>query len=99
MYQLEFDGAAVLERRAATMALVEPVDVLGNGNVGGFPAFEVSGTPIKLSSFNTECFFGSGASLTENDVQKIDKIGVQVPSSEDTITLSSFCLTQIDLGK
>ncbi len=25
----------------ATMEVVEPVDVLGNGNVGGFPAFEV----------------------------------------------------------
>jgi hypothetical protein len=58
-----------------------------------------SGNSIKLSSFNTECFFGNGKSLCDSDMERIDKIGVQVPSSQSPSTLSDFCLTQIELAK
>jgi hypothetical protein len=58
-----------------------------------------SGVPIKLSSFNTECFFGSGTDLSLADLAKIDKVAVQVPSRRTAVTLSNFCLTKIDFGK
>jgi hypothetical protein len=58
-----------------------------------------SGTPIKLSSFNTECFFGSGIALSPGDVAKIDKVAVQVPSRRTAVTLKDFCLTKIEFGK
>jgi hypothetical protein len=55
-----------------------------------------SGVAIKLQSFNTECIFSSGRGLADKDVERIDKIGVQVPSSRSVITLSDFCLTKIE---
>jgi hypothetical protein len=58
-----------------------------------------SGAPIKLTSFNSECAFGSGTTLSENDIRNIDRIGVEVPVSDEAITLTDFCLTEIDLGK
>jgi len=58
-----------------------------------------SGNPIKLSSFNTECLFGNGKSLCDSDVERIDKIGVQVSPSQSAITLSDFCLTKIAFTK
>ena len=58
-----------------------------------------SGNSIRLSSFNTECSFGNGKSLFDKDVEKIDKIGVQVPASQSSITLSDFCLTKIEFAK
>jgi hypothetical protein len=79
--------------------LVAVAHLAGDDYNRTYCAWMRSGVPIRLSSFNTECNFGSGTSLDEDDVQKIDKIGVQVPPSQDAITLSDFCLTQIDLGK
>jgi hypothetical protein len=58
-----------------------------------------SGEAIKLSAFNTECLFDSGQRLADSDVQKIDKLGIQVPSSESAITLSDFCLIKIEFAK
>ena len=58
-----------------------------------------SGNSVKLSSFNTECLFGNGNSLCDKDLERIDKIGVQVPSSQSPITLSDFCLTKIEFAK
>jgi hypothetical protein len=58
-----------------------------------------SGYFIKLSSFNTECLFGNGRSLRDEDVERIDKIGVQVPPSQSPITISDFCLTKIEFAK
>jgi hypothetical protein len=62
-------------------------------------AWMTSGDAFKLSSFNTECFFGSGKRLADNDVDRIDKVGVQVPSARSAITLSDFCLTKIEFAK
>ncbi len=58
-----------------------------------------SGIPIKLSSFNTECLFGSGKRLAEADVQNIDKIGVQIPPSQSDLTVADFCLGKIALAR
>lgn len=58
-----------------------------------------SGVPIRLSSFNTECFFGSGTALSLSDVPKIDKVAVQVPSRRTAVKLKDFCLTKIEFGK
>lgn len=58
-----------------------------------------SGTPIKLSSFNTECLFGSGNRLAEGDAERIDKIGVQIPPSQSRTTVPDFCLSKIELAK
>jgi hypothetical protein len=57
-----------------------------------------SGTAVKLSSFNTECFFGSGTALSAGDVPRIDKVAVQVPSRRTAVTLKDFCLTKIEFG-
>jgi len=58
-----------------------------------------SGEAITLSTFNTECVFGSGDNLNDTDVDRIDKIGVMVPSSYSAITLSDLCLTKIAFAK
>jgi hypothetical protein len=58
-----------------------------------------SGEAIKFSAFNTECLFNSGDRLALSDVEKIDKIGVQIPPSESAVTLSDFCLTKVELAK
>jgi len=79
--------------------LLAVVHLSGDDNNRTYCASVVSGTPIKLSSLNTECAFGSGTTLSEYDVRKIDKIGVEIPLSDDTITLTDFCLTEIDLGR
>ena len=57
------------------------------------------GEAVKLSTFNTECYFNSGKGLSDKDVDKIDKIGVQVPSSRSAVTLSDFCLMKIEFAK
>jgi len=57
------------------------------------------GEAVKLSTFNTECYFNSGKGLSDKDVDRIDKIGVQVPSSRSAITLTDFCLTKIEFAK
>jgi hypothetical protein len=62
-------------------------------------AWITSGEAIKFSSFNTECFLNSGTCLSDKDVERIDKVGVQVPSSRSAITLSDFCLVKIELAK
>jgi hypothetical protein len=58
-----------------------------------------SGTAIKLSSFNTECLFGSGKRLAEGDAERIDRIGVQIPPSQSRTTVTDFCLDKIELAK
>jgi hypothetical protein len=58
-----------------------------------------SGMPIRLSSFNTECYFGSGTALAPSDIPKIDRVAVQVPSRRTAVTLEDFCLTKIEFGK
>lgn len=56
------------------------------------------GTPVPLSKFNTQCWNDLGAALSEADAVNIDKIGVQVSSGSDEITITNLCLNSIVLG-
>jgi hypothetical protein len=60
----------------------------------------LSGTPVALISFNTECWGGpKGVLLTDADVANIDKIGVQISSDTDSAyDVKDFCLTSIKFG-
>jgi hypothetical protein len=59
----------------------------------------VPGRPVSLSSFNTSCWDGSGTWLQPADIPNIDKVGLQVSSSDTTAyTLSNFCWTGIVFG-
>lgn len=79
--------------------LLAVVHLAGDDSNRTYCAWMASGATLKLSTFNTECYFGSGQSLAASDVQKIDRIGVLVPAAENGVTLSDFCLTRIALGK
>jgi hypothetical protein len=61
-----------------------------------------STTSVALTSFNTNCWDTTGATgtkLTEADLPKIDKVGLQVsPSTADNITLTNLCLQSITFG-
>jgi len=80
-------------------ALFAVVHLADDANNLTYCARMTSGNAVKLSSFNTECLFGNGKSLCEKDLDRIDKIGVQVPSSQSPITLTDFCLTKIEFAK
>ena len=66
-----------------------------------------SDKPVALTAFNTECWAGStcGGSttckqLTESDIPKIDKIGVQISSdTAKEYDVTDFCLQKITFGK
>jgi hypothetical protein len=57
-----------------------------------------TGAAMKLTSFNTKCWDGSGTALTADDVPKIDKVGIQVSSTAAAITVANLCLRQIVFG-
>jgi hypothetical protein len=80
-------------------ALFAIVHLADDANNLTYCARMTSGKPVKLSSFNTECLFGNGKSLCEKDLDRIDKVGVQVPSTQSPIALTDFCLTKIELAK
>jgi hypothetical protein len=71
----------------------------GDANNLTYCARMTTGMAIKLSSFNTECVFGSGKRLAEGDAERIDKIGVRIPPSQSTTTVADFCLTKIELSR
>jgi len=58
-----------------------------------------SGGSVRLTSFNTDCSFGSGDLLPAADVRKIDKVGVQIPSRRTALKLENFCLNKIVFTK
>jgi hypothetical protein len=78
-------------------ALFAVVHLDNDANNLTYCARMTSGTAITLSSFNTECLFGSGKRLAEADVERIDKIGVQIPPSQSRTTVADFCLSKIEL--
>jgi hypothetical protein len=62
-------------------------------------AVVTSGVPMVLTSFNTTCYnSGSGVNLTAADLPTIDKVGLEVPSSQQEIAVSKLCLTSIVFG-
>jgi hypothetical protein len=53
---------------------------------------------VKLTSFNTACWDGSGTAFTEADAPLIDKVGIQVSSTKAQIEVANLCLHQIVFG-
>jgi hypothetical protein len=58
-------------------------------------AYFSSGSAVALTSLNTACWDGTGFNLTSADVQLIDRVGIQIPSSNVAITLNNLCITKI----
>jgi hypothetical protein len=58
----------------------------------------VPGKPITLSTFNSSCWDGTGASLTPADILKIDKVIVHIPSGSSPINVNSLCIGSIVFG-
>ena len=56
------------------------------------------GVPVKLTSFNTACWDGSGTAFTEADAPLIDKVGIQVSSTKAPIDVANLCWHQIVFG-
>jgi hypothetical protein len=61
----------------------------------------VSGTPIKLTDFNTKCWGEAGTVKLETaDIKNIDKVGLQIcTDTSNAYTLTNICLTGISFGK
>jgi len=70
----------------------------GDPDSVGYCFAMTSGTAIPITDFNSKCWDSSGDALTEADSASIDKIGVQVSSTAEAITVSDFCVTKIEFG-
>ena len=59
-----------------------------------------SGEAIQLSKFNQECWNGDAAAsskaLSSDSIANIDKVGIQVSSTMDEITVDKLCLQSIE---
>jgi len=59
-----------------------------------------SGTAIPLSTFNQECWNGATAAsskaLSMDNIQNIDKVGIQVSSTMEEIKVENLCLQSIE---
>jgi len=59
-----------------------------------------SGTAIQLSTFNQECWNGASAAaskaLSSDNIQNIDKVGIQVSSTMTDIKVENLCLQSIE---
>lgn len=58
-----------------------------------------SGQAIQLSSFNQECWNGDSAdpskALSADNIPNIDKVGIQISSTQEDITVDNLCLQSI----
>jgi hypothetical protein len=58
-----------------------------------------SGTAIQLSTFNQECWNGASAAaskaLSSDNIPNIDKVGIQVSSTQNEIKVENLCLQSI----
>jgi hypothetical protein len=88
---LNFTGTPQTGLRATVHRTGDPIGTT-------YCSLVTSGTPMALTSFNTSCWNGSGTNLTAADLPKIDKVGLEVPSTQSEITLSKLCLTGIVFG-
>jgi hypothetical protein len=57
-----------------------------------------TGAAMKLTSFNTACWDGSGTAFTADDAPLIDKVGIQVSSTKAAIDVANLCWHQIVFG-
>jgi hypothetical protein len=88
---LNFTGSPQAGLRATVHRTGDPVGTT-------YCSLVTSGTPMALTSFNTSCWNNSGTSLTTADLPKIDKVGLEVVSTQAEITVSKLCLTSIVFG-
>lgn len=62
-----------------------------------------SGQAIQFSDFNQECWNGTSASpskaLSSDNIQNIDKVGIQVSSTQSEIKVENLCLQLIELSQ
>jgi hypothetical protein len=58
-----------------------------------------TGAPIALTNFNTACWDNTGKAFTLADAPQIDKVGIQVSSTQSAITVANLCLKSITFGK
>lgn len=88
---LNFTGSPQTGLRATVHRTGDPIGTT-------YCSLVTSGTAMALTSFNTSCWNNSGTSLTTADLPKIDKVGLEVVSTQSEITVSKLCLTSIVFG-
>jgi len=84
-----------------TMGLRAELHVKGEPAGQTYCAELTSGEAIDFSKFNQECWNGDTAdtskALAMGDIQNIDKVGIQVSSTSEDITVDKLCLQSIEL--
>jgi hypothetical protein len=88
---LNFTGSPLTGLRATVHRTGDPIGTT-------YCALVTSGTAMALTSFNTSCWNSSGTNLTAADLPKIDKVGLEVVSTQSEIAVSKLCLTSIVFG-
>jgi hypothetical protein len=71
------------------------IHLFGDADKTVYCASLTSNTKLPFTAFNTSCWDDGGTQLTLDDVPDIDKVGIQIPSGQDEIQVSSFCLHAI----
>ena len=54
-----------------------------------------TGSAIPLTNFNTHCWDNGGTAFAAADAALIDKVGIQVSSTQSPITVTNLCLNSI----
>ena len=54
-----------------------------------------TGSAIKLASFNTACWDNTGTYFAATDAPRIDRVSVQVSSTQAAISVANLCLNSI----
>jgi hypothetical protein len=82
-----------------TTGLRAEVHVKGEAAGQTYCAEMTSGKAIQFSTFNQECWNGVTAAvskaLSKDNIQNIDKVGIQVSSTQKEIKVENLCLTSI----
>lgn len=81
----DISGSAPAGLRGVLHRKGDPSDVI-------YCALLTSGRALTFTSFATQCWDGSGTSLTLDDVPNIEWLGIQVPSGLSAVTVSNLCL-------
>lgn len=89
---LNFTGTPQSGLRATVHRTGDPIGTT-------YCALVKSGEPLVLTNFNTSCWNTSGTYLTGADLPKIDKVSLQISSTQSEIPISKLCLTSIVFAK
>jgi hypothetical protein len=92
-----FSAVALTVTGTPTSGLRLAVHRAGDPDSVGYCAAMTSGTYVSFSSFTTDCWNSppQGAALTSADVPNIDRITVQVSSSDVAVAVKDLCLQNI----